>query len=71
MIKPPILSSHSYYGLAGDIIGIISPHTEASSAALLSQLFCAFGNSIGREAYFRTEADKQRANIFVLNNHHV
>ena len=41
----------AYYGLAGDIVRRIEPHTEADPVALLIQLLAAFGNVIGRNAY--------------------
>lgn len=67
MITVPKLKPKCSFGLAGDIIATISPHTESSEAALLSQFLCTFGNCINRNVYFVTEADKQRGNIFVLN----
>jgi 5S rRNA maturation endonuclease (ribonuclease M5) len=61
------LSEAALWGLAGQIVNTIAPQSEASSAALLSQLLCTFGCIIGRSPSFLTEADHQRANIFVLN----
>ena len=56
-IKLPKLPSKALYGLAGDIVRTIEPHTEADNAALLIQFLAAFGNLIGRSAYFCAEAD--------------
>ena len=63
----PVIDKRLLYGLAGKIVNRISPHSEASEAALLSQLLCAFGNAVGREPHFVTEADKHRGNLFVVN----
>lgn len=56
----------AYYGLAGDIVDAIDPHTEAAPIALLIQLFIAFGNAIGRGPYFRAEADFHYTNLYIV-----
>jgi hypothetical protein len=43
----------AYYGLAGDIVRRIEPHTEADPVALLVQILVVFGNVIGRSAHMR------------------
>ena len=53
----PILSEKALYGLAGEIVRAIEPHTEADNAALLIQLLAGFGCLINKTAYFRAEAD--------------
>jgi hypothetical protein len=50
----------------GEIVSAIEPHTESDPAALLIQVMVAFGNCIGRKAYFATEADKHFLNMFVV-----
>lgn len=60
----PELSEAAYYGLAGEIVQEIAPHTEADPAGLLLQLLTAFGNVIGRGAYSIAEADKHYPNLF-------
>lgn len=59
----PIPDSAIYLGLPGDIVRAIEPHTEADPVAILTQLMAAFGNVIGRGAYFEVEADRHHANI--------
>ena len=39
------------------------PHTEADPAALLIQLIVAFGNVVGRSAYYGVEADRHYTNL--------
>jgi len=61
---PSPLAPEAYYGLAGEIVKTIEPHTEADPAALLFSLFVLFGNVIGRSAHFVAEADKHYLNLF-------
>lgn len=56
--------NEAYYGLAGDIVRAIEPHSEADPVALLIQSLIMFGNIIGRTAYFPAEADRHYLNIF-------
>src|SRR5262249_10023627 len=55
---PEPLAPEAYYGLAGDIVRTIAPHTEAAEEALLVQLLVAYGSVIGRNAHFVAEADR-------------
>ncbi len=61
---PDPIESKAYYGLAGDIVHIIEPHTEADPAALLVQFLTVFGNILGRGPHFKAEADEHHLNIF-------
>ena len=63
---PPPLSDEAFHGLAGEIVKAIEPHTEADLAALLIQFLAAFGNVVGRGAYFVAEADKHYPNLFLI-----
>src|ERR687897_2828273 len=53
----PILAEEALCSLPGDIVEAIEPHTEADPVAGLSSLLAAFGNAIGRGAFFRAGAD--------------
>jgi Protein of unknown function (DUF3987) len=53
----PGLAEEALCGLPGDIVKAIGPHTEADRVAVLSSLLVAFGNAIGRGAFFRVGAD--------------
>jgi hypothetical protein len=53
----PVLAEEALCGLPGDIVAEIEPHTEADRVAVLSSLLTAYGNAIGRGAYFRVGAD--------------
>ena len=61
---PP--AEEAFYGLAGEVVRTIGPHTEASPVALLIQTLLCFGNVIGRTAYFVAEASKHFMNIFAV-----
>ena len=63
---PSPLPEAALYGLAGDIVRAIEPHTEADSAAILLQFLVAFGNVIGRNAYYQVEATRHHMNLFAL-----
>ncbi len=60
----PVLSDEALYGLPGDIVEAIVPHTEADRVAVLVNLLCAFGNAIGRGAYKRIGADVHHLRIY-------
>jgi Protein of unknown function (DUF3987) len=53
----PMLAEEALWGLPGDIVAEVEPHTEADRVAVLSSLLAAIGNAIGRGAYFRVGAD--------------
>ena len=53
--EPP--APDAYYGLAGDIVGAIAPHTEADPVAVLVQLLVAYGALIGGGAWFEGGED--------------
>ena len=63
--KQPTLNREALYGVVGDIVRIIEPHTEADSSAILIQLLAGFGNMIGATPHFRVEGDRHRAILFV------
>jgi hypothetical protein len=63
---PAPLEPEALHGLAGEIVRTLGPHTEADDAALLFQTLAALGNVVGGGPFFRTEADRQTANLFVV-----
>jgi hypothetical protein len=62
---PERLAKAGWYGLAGEIVRAIEPHTEADPHALLFQLLAAFGNAAGRHAHVMAEADRHYTNLFL------
>jgi hypothetical protein len=62
----PQLHPAALYGMAGDFVNIIEPHSEADPVALLVQFLIGFGNLVGRGAHFIVEADKHFTNVFAV-----
>jgi hypothetical protein len=60
----PVLAPEAYYGLAGQIVRTIEPHSEADPVALLCQLLTYFGTIVGRRAYYQVEATRHYANLY-------
>ena len=61
---PEPLDRQAFYGIAGEIVRAIEPHTEADPAALLIQLLVGFGSLVGRGPYTAVEADRHGVNLF-------
>jgi Protein of unknown function (DUF3987) len=63
---PEALKSEAFYGISGELVRLIEPHSEADPAALLLQFLVGFGNLIGRTAHFVAEADRHFLNLFTV-----
>jgi hypothetical protein len=63
---PGQLQPEALHSLAGELVEIIDPHTEADPAALLVQFLIAFGNVVGRSPYFTAGADQHYPNQFAV-----
>ncbi len=63
---PERLVHEAFYGLPGEIVRAIEPHSEADPAALLLQLLTVFGNVAGRGPFFVVEQHRHHANLFGL-----
>lgn len=61
---PASLRKEALHGLAGDFVRLIEPHTEADPAAILIQFLAAYGNCIGRNAYYPVESTRHYLKIF-------
>ena len=62
----PEIDPAAYYGLPGNIVRTIAPHSESDPVALLMTLLTYFGNAIGRGPYYQVEGDRHAANLFCL-----
>jgi hypothetical protein len=60
----PTLDAAAYYGLAGNIVQAIAPHTEGDPVAILVQFLVMFGNAVGRSPYYTVEADRHYPNLY-------
>ncbi len=55
---PAPLDEAAFYGLAGEFVRIVEPHTEADPKALLAQFLVAFGSAVGRGPFVRVGATR-------------
>jgi hypothetical protein len=62
----PVLNPDAMYGLAGDVVRAIEPHTESDPVALLVQFIAYFGNAVGRYPYYLVESDRHYPNLFAV-----
>jgi hypothetical protein len=62
----PTLAKAAYYGLVGDVVRTILPHTEADPKAILIQLLVAVGNAIGRGPFYKIEGDHHYTKLFTV-----
>ena len=63
---PGPLAEEALHGIVGDVVQVISPHTESDTVALLIQLLVAFGNLIGPTAHFCVDGVQHFLNLFVV-----
>ena len=63
---PDALAPEAYHGVAGEIVQMIEPNTEADPAAILLQTLVAFGAFVGRMPHVRVEGDRHFANLFLV-----
>jgi hypothetical protein len=63
---PDPIGYKASYGIVGEIVTKLEPHTEADPAALYLQTLVALGNLIGRNGYIQIEADKHHGNLFCV-----
>ncbi|HOG07436.1 MAG TPA: hypothetical protein PK983_05025 [Syntrophales bacterium] len=66
VVWPDPLDEAAYYGVIGEWVKLVLPHTEADPAALLFQALLIFGNIVGRNPYFKVEATEHHCNEFLL-----
>jgi hypothetical protein len=63
---PKPLSQAAYHGLAGEVVHVIEPHSEADPVALLIQFLVGVGAALGRTAHFFAEGEAHYPNEFVM-----
>src|SRR5271163_2044930 len=62
----PVFEQFALYGLAGEAVRALAPHTEAQPEAILLQLLAAFGNIIGPGPHCMVGATRHTLNLFVV-----
>ncbi|MFF3922598.1 phage NrS-1 polymerase family protein [Paenibacillus lactis] len=60
------LGEMALYGLAGDVVRLIDPHTEADPAALLINFLTMFGNMVGTGPHFMVSGGEHRMKLFAV-----
>jgi hypothetical protein len=60
----PALDDAAYYGLAGEVVRAIEPHTEGDPAAILTNFLTMFGSAVGPTPHARVGATKHCGNEF-------
>ena len=61
----PTLGKEAFYGLGGDFVRAITPHSESDPAALLAQFLTVAGVVMGRHRYYQVEATRHYPNLFL------
>jgi hypothetical protein len=64
---PEALAPEAFHGLAGDIVSILEPHSEADPVGLLMHLLVSFGNVVGRVPHFVVGGTAHHANLYCVN----
>jgi hypothetical protein len=62
----PAFERFALYGLAGEAVRVLAPHTEAQPEAILLQLLAAFGNVIGPGPHCMVGATRHTLNLFLV-----
>src|SRR5262245_50758107 len=62
----PVMPVAAYHGLAGEVVAIIAPHTEADPVALHLHYLTSFGSAVGRGPYYQVEATPHFGNLFLV-----
>lgn len=62
----PVLPEAALYGLVGDVVRTIDPHSEADPAAILIQTLAAVGNMIGPGPHCTVESTRHSLNLYAV-----
>jgi hypothetical protein len=63
----PRLDEDALYGVFGEFVRTVAPHTEADPSALLANALTMFGNCVGRGPRAMADASVHPAKLFVVN----
>jgi hypothetical protein len=62
----PTFDAVALYGLPGDVVGVVEPHSEADPAALLLTFLTMFGSAVGGMAYAAVGGARHPARLFTV-----
>lgn len=63
---PKPMTEEAYYGIAGEFVRMVDPHTEADPNWQLVLFLLYAGNKLGRSRYFMVGGDKHYMKIFAV-----
>lgn len=63
---PAPIGADAYFGIAGELVRMIEPHTEADPSFLLVSTLVYAGNLLGRNAYVWAGGDRHYPNLFAV-----
>jgi hypothetical protein len=61
-----VLEDTARYGLAGDVVDLLEPHTEADPAALLLDFLASFGNAVGSAPHVIADGAQHPARLSII-----
>src|SRR5215469_6048148 len=62
---PNSINETGMYGIAGDFVRLVAPHTEADPNAILLTFLTFAGNALGRNFFTMAGADQHYGNLFL------
>lgn len=62
----PTIDKAAFYGLPGEVVRTLDPHTEADPAALLANFLVAFGSAVGPGPFVYVNRYKHQARLFLV-----
>ena len=65
-MEMPVPDPAMFFGLAGDAVRMLEPHTESDPVAILISLLVGAGIAIGRGPYFEVDATRHYTNLFAV-----
>jgi hypothetical protein len=63
-VSPP--ANEAFYGLAGEFVRLVEPHSEADPVSLLVQFLVAFGSAAGPNLYRVADGSRHHMNLFAV-----
>lgn len=60
---PDPIGAEAYYGLAGEIVNVLDPGSEADPVGVLGMLLAMSGNAFGRRPHYRISGSFHRCNL--------
>jgi 5S rRNA maturation endonuclease (ribonuclease M5) len=62
----PVMRQEGYFGVVGDVVNTIGPHSEADPVALALHLLVMYGNAVGPSPYFLADGAKHHARLYAV-----